>query len=295
MTKAIFTTSEGSAYDDHPESRYHFPKTYLGEAQKALGDLIIYYEPRRNAGLSSSAGRLSYFAVARLDEIRNDPDRTDHFYALMSQYIEFDQPVPFKEAGKYFESKLRKADGSTSKGAFGRSIRSIPDNEFDEILRAGFTYALAPWEITNRRVAEDIPEYVPRPIITQLTNRPFRDQAFRRHVREAYKNTCAISGLSLINGGGRPEVQAAHIRAVEMDGPDTVRNGLALTGTLHWLFDRGLISVDDNYRILTSSQGLPDQLDRLIPNDRMLRIPVRPELRPHPIYLKWHRDYRFKA
>ena len=45
---------------------------------------------------------------------------------------------------------------------------------------------------------------------------------------------CAVSGLRLIKGGRRPEVLAAHI--MPDNGPDTVRNGIALSGTVHWLF-----------------------------------------------------------
>jgi hypothetical protein len=37
--------------------------------------------------------------------------------------------------------------------------------------------------------------------------------------------------LQIINGGGRTEVQAAHIRPVAAGGSDSVRNGLALSGT----------------------------------------------------------------
>lgn len=58
--------------------------------------------------------------------------------------------------------------------------------------------------------------------------------------------------MKLINGGGRAEVAAAHIRPVEANGPDIVSNGLALSGTAHWMFDRGLISLSDDLDILIS-------------------------------------------
>jgi putative restriction endonuclease len=48
-----------------------------------------------------------------------------------------------------------------------------------------------------------------------------------------YQRFCTETGLCLLNSGGKPEVQAAHIRAVEANGPDTVRDGLALTATVH--------------------------------------------------------------
>ncbi len=52
-----------------------------------------------------------------------------------------------------------------------------------------------------------------------------------------------------------------------------VRNGLALSGTAHWMFDRGLITVDDDLAILTMTSGLPEDAARLIVPDRRLRAP----------------------
>ena len=86
-----------------------------------------------------------------------------------------------------------------------------------------------------------------------------------------------------------------HIRPVEADGPDTVRNGIALTGTAHWLFDRGLLTFGDDYRILLSPHGVPNDLDKLIRPERELLLPNQPAWRPHTTYLKWHRENRFKA
>lgn len=294
MANAIFTTSESSAYDDQPEIRYHFPRTYLNQAQQAVGDWILYYEPRRTSGPSSNTGRQAYFAAAWVDRIAPDPETPDHFYALIKHYMELDQPVPFRDGDTYFESLLRKDDGSTNKGAFGRAVRLIPREEFEAVLRAGLSTTPDPWEL-GTHIQQDLPEYPPRPIIERLQARKFRDASFRRHVRAAYDNTCAITGLRLINGGGRPEVQAAHIWPVEQDGPDTVRNGLALTGTAHWLFDRGLISADDSFRILTATEGLPEGVTSLLSPGRRLKLPVVREHWPHPVFLKWHRENRFKG
>ena len=293
MTNAIFTASESSAYDDRIELWYHFPKTYLRQVENAVGDFIAYYEPRRTTGPSSSTGRQAYFAAARVTGIRPDQKLNNHYYADVEKFIEFDIPVPFRADENYFESALKKPDGSTSKGAFGRSVRNVPTEEFDSILRAAFATPLESWEFTGH-VAEEPAEYVVRPMIERLTSRPFRDVAFRRHVRGAYANRCAVTGLRLINGGGRPEVQAAHICPVESNGPDTVRNGIALTGTAHWLFDRGLIAFGDNYEILISPQGVPADLDKLILPERKILVPLNQDWRPHPTYLRWHRENRFK-
>jgi putative restriction endonuclease len=114
---------------------------------------------------------------------------------------------------------------------------------------------------------------------------------FRRIVVKAYDGRGAITGLKLINGGGRAEVEAAHIRPVGANGPDTVQNGLALSGTVHWMFDRGLISLSDELDILVSRQvNDPDSVWSLVNKSKRAMSPVRAMDRPHPHFLAWHRE-----
>ena len=95
MPKAVLTTKVDPSYDDLPEHRYHFKRRHLRAAKAALGDWIVYYEPRRSsADLSSSGGRQSYFATARIAHIGRDPNRDDHYYAYVEDYLEFDRAVP---------------------------------------------------------------------------------------------------------------------------------------------------------------------------------------------------------
>jgi predicted restriction endonuclease len=73
-------------------------------------------------------------------------------------------------------------------------------------------------------------------------------------VLRAYDERCAITGFKFINGGGRAEVDAAHIRPVQHNGPDTINNGIALCGTAHWMFDRGLIRAFSGGTATTASK-----------------------------------------
>ena len=50
MAKAVLTTKVDPSYDDLPEERYHFPRTYLN-AVRSLHDWIVYYESRRVSGV----------------------------------------------------------------------------------------------------------------------------------------------------------------------------------------------------------------------------------------------------
>jgi len=130
---------------------------------------------------------------------------------------------------------------------------------------------------------------------TFLASRIVRDRVFRRVVLRAYDERCAITGLKLINGGGRAEVAAAHIRPVEAKGPDIVNNGLALSGTAHWMFDRGLIGLSDDLDILISRQANdPDGIRSFINKTGRALPPLRAHDRPHPHFLQWHRENCFK-
>jgi Predicted restriction endonuclease len=299
VVKAVFTTKVDPTYDDLPEFRYHFPRTYLRQVEAAVGDWIVYYEPRRSSGEANSrGGRQAYFATARVVSVQPDPTLPDHFYAFVADFLEFDRPVPFKEGEHYYESGLRREDGATSKGAFGRAVRPVSNGEYEQILKAGFAHILGPQPIPEADIVDGLaeePATFERPIVERVVARPFRDAAFSAAVKTAYDNTCAITGLKIVNGGGRSEVQAAHIRPVASAGPDSVRNGVALCGTVHWMFDRGLLSLDDDYTILMARDRVPEPVHRMInPNGRLL-VPERPELRPHQQFLRFHRETVFKG
>jgi len=298
MSKAVFTTKVAPGYKDLPESRYHFPKTYLNQVRQSVGDHIVYYEPRRSSvDLSSVGGRQSYFGVARVVGVIEDKELAGHYYALVDDYLDFDLPVPFAEGSEYYESALKKADGSTNKGAFGRAVRIIPDDEFDRILKAGFAPVLGQSDSVHPVTAGlNEPQITfERPIVEMTVSRPFRERSFMFNVRAAYSNRCAMTGLRLINGGGRPEVQAAHIQPVASNGPDSVRNGLALSGTVHWMFDRGLISITDDHKILVAKNHVPEDAARLLNQNGMIHLPNDQALFPNAQYLKFHRDNVFKG
>jgi putative restriction endonuclease len=298
MTKAVFITRVTPSYDDRPEEYYHFPSSYLNRVRAAVGDQIIYYEPRRvDASPSSKGGRQAYFASAQVDEIRSDSNLPNHYYAQISKFLPFTRAVPFKEGSHYYESRLRNESGSTNLGLAQQAVRNISDADFDLILRSGFAPVLGQElsndPVTTNELSEAEVEFR-RPIVEMTISRSFRDRAFKYAVRAAYDNRCALTGLRLINGGGRPEVEAAHIKPVADDGPDTIRNGLALSGTVHWMFDRGLVSIGDDYKILVAKNRVPDDAIRLLNQNGMVNLPKDQTLYPNPHYLKFHRDEVFK-
>lgn len=291
MGKLVLSHKADSIYDDEPDSVYDFPRQYLKAMTESVGDWIIYYEPVK-------AGPRGYFAVAKVGSVIAKPNVDGRYLALIEPgtFLPFDQEVPRLLHGRALETSLSWPNGIPKKGgAVQLAVRRLPEAEFTKIVNLGLPQELERIEARrydmNRPRLDEPQRPFDRPVLERLTRRPYRDVAFRRKVREAYNYRCAFSGLRLRNGGGRPEVQAAHIRPVEQKGSDSVRNGLALSGTLHWMFDRGLLSVADDHTILVSRNKVPaDVVDRLLPVNRKLRFPADPKNWPHPENLKWHRE-----
>jgi putative restriction endonuclease len=91
-------------------------------------------------------------------------------------------------------------------------------------------------------------------------------------------------------------VEAAHIKSVQDKGPDVVQNGLALSGTVHWMFDRGLLTVADNSEILLSNHiNDVDGVRKILRADGRAKFPDDPHDIPDPAFLRWHRENCFKG
>ncbi|MDF7773768.1 HNH endonuclease [Sphingomonas sp. AOB5] len=298
MAFGVFIHRSDSIYDDSPAERYQFPAQYLSRAQLTEGDWIIYYEPRK---VPDTRG---YFAVAKVERIIPDPSTSGMYLALIEpgSYLDFANPVPFAGPQGPIETGVLNEEGRIS-GRAQSAVRPISAADFNRIIDIGLSDDAPLLPRTDVIAKGDTLREEPVPFIFEqervrvpaLTSRPVRDRIFRRTVLRAYDQRCAITGLKLINGGGRAEVEAAHIQPVEANGPDIISNGLALSGTAHWMFDRGLISLGDNLEILISRQANdPDSIRSVTNKNGYALAPTRVAERPHPHFLAWHRECIFK-
>lgn len=304
MAFGTFTHRADAIWDDRLSESYQFPGHYLKPAKRCEGDWIIYREPH-TGGVRNSRG---YFAVAKVQEIIPDldPQNQDGFLAIIERgtYLEFDNPVPFRdnperpgEKGNLVEQGLLTDKGKVS-GIVKRAIRPLLAEDFARIIERGLGLDInmeAPASLSNVPQAPLIPEYRNRHLIYRVA----RNGIFREKVLRAYRKRCAITGLQFINGGGLAEVEAAHIRPVAEDGPDIINNGIALSRTVHWMFDRGLLGLTDDLKIMVSRQSNnPDTVWSMIKNngtrDGSLLTPHLVSEHPRTEFVAWHREHRFK-
>jgi putative restriction endonuclease len=296
VTKGVFLIRGDSIYADEPEHFYRFPQMYLGRALQMVGEWVVYMEP-------SKAGRRGYHAVAKVERVVPDPTQSGMHLAMIvrGSYLEFGRDVPWRVGDELVERGLLMPDGRVNSGRAVWAVRPLANADFNRIIDLGLVdvdevlpRAASPQPGLSLLQEEQAGWEGPVDRATVLVSRTVRDRQFRQAVLHAYDGRCALTGMRLVNGGGRLETEAAHIMPVAEGGPDKVNNGLALSGTVHWMFDRGLIGLSDAGEILLSSKiNDRDGVEKMILPNQRARWPEEAAYRPHPSYLAWHREQCF--
>ena len=111
--------------------------------------------------------------------------------------------------------------------------------------------------IEGKILQEDAAEY--RVEITKLIQQKneeeifLRGSLFKREIPKIYNNTCCISGMRIDSTINVSMIDACHIVPFSESYDDTVTNGIELCPNLHRAFDRGLISIGENYEVIVKS------------------------------------------
>jgi putative restriction endonuclease len=124
-----------------------------------------------------------------------------------------------------------------------------------------------------------------------------REARFRLNVVAAYNYTCALTGYRLTTISAGSIVEAAHIHPLSHSRSNDPRNGLALCRNAHWLFDNGLWSLTDDFKVLVAvgrfAEHSADQKPLSAYQGQRVFLPADPSLWPDPVHLAWHRKHRF--
>lgn len=118
----------------------------------------------------------------------------------------------------------------------------------------------------------------------------FNLASFRDFVMVGYENLCAISG-TVIKYESYMNLEAAHIKPKSHGGLFLPNNGLALCRDLHWAFDKGFFTLDDDLRVLVHSKISSEYLEKF--NGKQIRIPKNDFFRPNLDNVRYHRENIF--
>ncbi len=128
---------------------------------------------------------------------------------------------------------------------------------------------------------------------SQEIQKAVRDARFRLDVVPTYNYTCALTGYRVTTIDRGAIVDAAHIHSFSASRDNDLRNGVALCKNAHWLFDVGLWSIDDEYRVLVAEdlfeESAPNQMSLHWFAGKQLSLPRNKEHWPLPKYLAAHR------
>jgi putative restriction endonuclease len=120
-----------------------------------------------------------------------------------------------------------------------------------------------------------------------------RDARFALRVLPAYDYTCALTRYRMVAVDGKTAVDAAHIHQFKQGGPNSPTNGIALSKTAHWFFDRGFWSITDDFLVLVKSEIFDEagEVSYLLKPriSKPILLPGNQSLWPGREFLAWHR------
>jgi putative restriction endonuclease len=136
-------------------------------------------------------------------------------------------------------------------------------------------------------------------IRTQLDDSAFmeeiyvRGNIFKKEIPKIYNHACCISELRIDSILNASLLDACHIIPFSESYNDTINNGFALCPNLHRAFDRGLISIGDNYEVIVSSTFVESSNTSYGIRQfegKKITLPKNPDYLPSLEAFKFHRN-----
>lgn len=118
----------------------------------------------------------------------------------------------------------------------------------------------------------------------------FNSVSFRDFVLLGYQNKCAITSEAiyydkLIN------LEAAHIKPKSHSGSFLPCNGIAMSRDIHWAFDRGMFTINDDYTITVHEDVKNTLLSKY--DNQKINVPIEDFFKPEKNFLKYHKEKVF--
>ena len=155
-------------------------------------------------------------------------------------------------------------------------------------------------DIENKILNEPSEEYrqeIKKLMLQQNEEEIFlRGSIFKREIPKIYNNTCCISGMRIDATISISMVDACHIVPFSVSYDDTITNGIALCPNLHRAFDRGLIAIDEDYKVVVSKSFKEEENNYSIRafESKTINLPTTENYFPTTNNFLWHLKNIFK-
>lgn len=168
----------------------------------------------------------------------------------------------------------------SKQNAFGKSHDLGSELEQQMVAEDGATYRERIEALKNTLKQEDFEEEI-----------FVRSGIFKREIPKIYNYECAISGMRIETTTNAQMVDACHIIPFAISKDDTISNGISLSPNLHRAFDRGLITINEDYLVCVSATikevDSPYSISQF--NGKQITLPSNKLHYPALDNLNWHR------
>lgn len=122
-----------------------------------------------------------------------------------------------------------------------------------------------------------------------------RGGIFKREIPKLYNQQCCISGMRIESLSNAQMVDACHIKPFSISNDDTISNGICLSPNLHRAFDRGLITITEDFIVRVTPTLIENSSVYGIQQfeGNQIKLPENPKFYPSPSNFRWHRMEKF--
>lgn len=222
---------------DHPTTDRHI-HAELWISERQVDDVVTRYQYQTWGGIRSAESRIT----SNLSRLRNIASADD--FLIFQRHLEnldLYRVILVKSSDPDYKS-IALRPGNERWGLLNPDKIPLKQADIKAANQDINNILESPFELKVKNPAS----------VTATTTKIARSQVFRKILLEQYSYRCCISGISLFTPNGIHEAQAAHVVPLGNGGSDDPRNDIILTGTIHWAFDRGLISLNTNRRTVVS-------------------------------------------
>lgn len=171
---------------------------------------------------------------------------------------------------------------------------STQRNKIEDILSINQSFQDSTLEIKTT----DEPENIENAPQWTLRKSVVRNAFFRKAVVHLYDYRCAFCKLKVTKSLNQSIVDGAHIKQFAQFYDSRITNGISLCKNHHWAFDSGWFAIDDQYKILITSdlqEESPNARPMIEFHGESLLLPSLEQYFPDTEALKWHRQNIFRA
>ncbi|MDQ9833246.1 HNH endonuclease [Acinetobacter soli] len=274
-------------YGDKDFDEYHWDQARYNKPR--IGDFFLYRRPQKASEVKGQFYIYGLGKIKSIQSINNADDATQkkrdkHVIAHVEQGIRFKDPILQSDL-EDFEWTFKKR-GNTWEHFFQQyGMNEINQTDFIALLKIGLKNQLDALDISS--VEEDIDYRVEdKRANVKIRGKDQRD--FSLQVKLNYQYRCAISGIT-----SKEFLIASHIIpwAVDWDNRKNPFNGICLSSLLDTAFDKGYITIDQQYRVVISNKAKEDKaLFEYLKQYEGKKLEVPKQYLPKQDFLEWHRN-----